>query len=145
MQDATRVEQPKPEWAHFDDRARNTMYAAREAARAGNHGHVGTQHILIGLLVDPDCVAPRALGDMGVDVAALTERARMMVPPGAKLTADPALSPRAKEALKRAVDEARGLKAKEIGTEHLLIGLLATGDGMAHAVLTGAGVTLDAA
>jgi ATP-dependent Clp protease ATP-binding subunit ClpC len=146
MQDTTRVEQAKPEWAHFDERARNTMYAAREEARARNHSQVGTQDILAGLLLDPDCVAHRALGDLGVDVGALTERARTIVPPGpAPVTSDPALSPRAKNALTLAVDEARRLKAREIGTEHLLIGLLAVGDGMVHAALTEAGVTLDTA
>jgi ATP-dependent Clp protease ATP-binding subunit ClpC len=145
MQDATRVEQPKPEWAGFDERARNTMYAARDEALVQKHGHVGTEHVLVGLLRDPDCVARRALGDLGVDVSTLEERARTMVPPGDTLiAADPALSPRAKKALTLAVDEDRRLKAKNIGTEHLLVGLLAAGDGMAYAALTEAGVTLAA-
>jgi ATP-dependent Clp protease ATP-binding subunit ClpC len=146
MQDATRVQQPHAEWAGFDERARNTMYAARDEARAQNRGLVGTEHILLGLLLDPDCVARRALGDLGVDAGALAERARTIVPPGsAPVAGDPALSPRAKNALTLAVDEARRLEAKTIGTGHLLIGLLAAGDGMACAALTAAGATLDAA
>ena len=145
MQDATRVEQAHSRFDGFDEHARNTMYAAREEARAGNHVHVGTQHILAGFLQNPDCVASQALGDLGVDAAALTQRARTIVPPGsAPLAGDPVLSPRAVNALELAVDDARRLKAKAVGTEHLLVGLLATSDGMAHAALTEAGVTLDA-
>lgn len=143
MQDATQVKQPKPEWAGFDERARKTMYSAREEARAGNHAHVGTQHILVGLLLDPDCVASRSLADLGVEAHGLIERARSIVQAGpAPLTSDPVLSPRAKNALHLTVDEARGLKAKEVSTEHLLVGLLAAGEGMACAALTEAGVTL---
>jgi ATP-dependent Clp protease ATP-binding subunit ClpC len=145
MQGATQVERHS-EWAGFDERARNTMYAARDEARAQKHGHVGTEHVLAGLLRDPDCVARRALGDLGVDVGALCERARTIVPPGrAPIAGDPTLSPRAKKALTLAVDEARRLKDKNVGTEHLLVGLLAAGDGMAYTVITAAGVTLDAA
>ena len=146
MQDATRVEQPHSEFAGFDERARNTMYAARDEALALNHGHVGTEHVLVGLLRDSDCVARRALGDLGVDASALAERARTIVPPGrAPTTRDPALSPRAKKALMLAVDEARLLKAQTVGTEHLLAGLLAAGDGVAYTTLSDAGVTLAAA
>jgi ATP-dependent Clp protease ATP-binding subunit ClpC len=145
MQEATQVER-HAEWAGFDARARNTMYAARDEARARNQRHVGTQHVLFGLLLDPDCAANRALGDLGVDVGALAERARTIVPPGrAPIAGAPTLSPRAKKALMLAVDEARRLKGKNIGTEHLLVGLLASGDGMANTVLAAAGVTLDAA
>ncbi len=145
MQDTTQLDQ-REEWAGFDERARTTMYAARDEARALNHGHVGTEHVLFGLLRDHASVARQALGDLGVDVGALAARARTIMPPGAALIAgEPTLTPRAKKALTLAVDEARRLKHKQIGTEHLLVGLLAAGDGKAHAALTEVGVTLDAA
>ncbi len=146
MQDTTQLKQRDTEWAHFDERARTTMYAARNEAHALNHGHVGTEHVLFGLLRDPDSVARQALGALGVDAGVLAERARTIVPPGsAPIAGEPALTPRAKRALTLAVDEARRLKHKQIGTEHLLVGLLAAGDGMAHTALTEAGVTVDAA
>lgn len=79
-------------------------------------------------------------------MGALAERARTIAPPGPALIAgEPALTPRARRVLALAVDEARRLKHKQIGTEHLLVGLLAAGDGMAYATLTDACVTLDAA
>jgi len=145
MSDPTPVEERRPEWGGFDEAAVTTMHAAREEARARNHEYVGTEDVLIGLLFDPDYVARRALGDLGVDVGALTAGARTSVPPGAAPPGtDPVLSPRAKNALMLAVDEARRLNAREVGTEHLLIGLLGTSDGRAHTALTDAGITLDA-
>jgi excisionase family DNA binding protein len=130
----------------LSDEARAVMDTAREEARALNHEHVGTEHVLAALASDPSGTGAELIAMLDVDVAALAESARSIVEPGPPLTATAlTFTPRIKQILALAVEESRTLGATAVAPEHLLLALLAAGQGMAYTVLTRAGVTLDAA
>jgi excisionase family DNA binding protein len=137
---------PLPGSELLTDEARAVIDAAGDEARALNHDHVGTEHVLAALARDPSGAAAQLLAGLGIDIAAVADAARTIVDAGPPLTASAlTFTPRIKQMLSLAVEESRTMGDAQVGSEHLLLAILAAGEGMAHTVLSRAGVTLDAA
>ena len=124
-------------WERFTERAKHVVSAAREEAVRLGSDYVRTEHILLGLCREPEGIAARALEGLGADVEALAAEIEQQVQPGTSTTTseDITFTPRAKKVLELAVDEARRFNHNYIGTEHILLGLLKEGEGIAAKVL----------
>jgi ATP-dependent Clp protease ATP-binding subunit ClpC len=124
----------------FTDRARRSVVFAQEEARLLDHNYIGTEHILLGLLRQEDGVAARALSSLGVSVEAARGQVRMIIGEG---TTAPGhhipFTPRAKKVLELSLREALQLGHNYIGTEHVLLGLIREGEGVAVQVLEALG------
>jgi len=130
----------------FSDRGRRVVVLAQEEARALNHDYIGTEHILLGLLAEPDGVASRALRGMRVDLSTARRRVEEIIGRGqVPAHGREPFTPRAKKVFEYSLREAIELKHDHIGTEHLLLALLREGEGVACQVLTQLGVGFDAA
>ncbi len=128
----------------FSERARRVLSLAQEEAQRFNHNYIGTEHILLGLVRESEGVAARVLSSLTVDLAKVRSAVEFIIGRGEKPPqGDIGLTPRAKKVVELAVDEARRMNHTYIGTEHLLIGLLREGEGVAAGVLESLGVTLD--
>jgi ATP-dependent Clp protease ATP-binding subunit ClpA len=130
----------------FSAHARRVLTHAQEEAAAARHGHIGTEHLLLGLLRDEAGVGGQALGELGVEPARAREAIEAAVPPGTEATEGPLVpTARVKKVIELAFEESRRLGRPYVGSEHLLLGLLAEGHGVAARVLNETGVTLDSA
>ena len=130
----------------FSERARRVLSLAQEEAQHFNHNYIGTEHVLLGLVREPEGVGTRVLISMGIDLSKIRSAVEFIIGRGEKPTSgDVGLTPRAKKVIELAVDEARQMSHQYIGTEHLLIGLLREGEGVAAGVLESLSVTLDKA
>ena len=128
----------------FTKRARRVLTLAQEEAQRLNHNYIGTEHLLLGLVREENGVAVRVLRDLGVDPRQIRERVERTVGRGQRaMYGKLSLTPRTKRVIELAVDEARRLGHHYIGTEHLLLGLVRAGEGVAVDVLKGLGVGLD--
>lgn len=128
----------------FTERAHRVLRLAQEEARHLNHPAVGTEHLLLGLLRDGDSVAARALASLGVNLKAAREEVRKIVRPGeGSPKGELGLTPRAKRVLELAQEEARRQGVNYVGTEHILLGLMEEGEGLAAQVLASLGLTAD--
>ncbi len=128
----------------FTKRARRVLTLAQEEAQRLNHNYIGTEHLLLGLVREENGVAVRVLRDLGVDPKQVRERVERTVGRGQRpMYGKLSLTPRTKRVIELAVDEARRLGHHYIGTEHLLLGLVRAGEGVAVDVLKGLGVGLD--
>ncbi len=124
-------------------RARVLTLAQDEAQRF-NHGYIGTEHLLLGLVRENDGVAVQVLRTMNVDLAKVRTAIEFIIGAGDKpAMGEIGLTPRAKRVIELAIDEARRLGHDYIGTEHLLLGLVREGEGIAAGVLESLGVSLD--
>ncbi len=129
----------------FTKKARRVLSLANEEAQALNHGYIGTEHLLLGLVGVGVGVAARVLKDLGVDLPKVRTAVEDIVGRGKRATLGRiGLTPRTKRVIELAVDEARRLGHHYIGTEHLLLGLAREGNGIAADVLASLGVSLDA-
>ncbi len=124
-------------WERFTERAKHVVSAAREEATRLGSEYVRTEHILLGLCREPEGIAARALENLGVDIEALAIEIEQQVQPGSAVVSgdEIAFTPRAKKVLELAVEEARRFNHSYIGTEHILLGLLKEGEGIAAKVL----------
>ncbi|SRR5579884_1523128 len=129
----------------FTQRARKALDLSGEEARRLQHSYIGTEHLLLGLLREGGGIAARGLRNLGVEL----EQARLRVEqitgvgePG-NVVQQPGLTPRAKKTIELAVDEARKLGHHYLGTEHLLMGIVREGEGLACEVLKMLGVALE--
>ena len=130
----------------FSERARRVLSLAQEEAQNFNHNYIGTEHILLGLVREQDCVAAKVLVNLGVQLNKVRSAVEFIIGRGEKSSSgEIGLTPRAKKVIELAVDEARRLNHQYIGTEHLMIGLLREGDGVAAGVLESLGVNLEKA
>ena len=130
----------------FSERARRILSLAQEEAQNFNHNYIGTEHILLGLVREPDCVAAKVLVNLDVQLNKVRSAVEFIIGRGERsASGEIGLTPRAKKVIELAVDEARRLNHQYIGTEHLLIGLLREGDGVAAGVLESLGVNLEKA
>ena len=128
----------------FSERARRVLSLAQEEAQRFNHNYIGTEHILLGLVRETEGVAARVLSSLSVDLTKVRSAVEFIIGRGEKpAQGEIGLTPRAKKVVELAVDEARRMNHTYIGTEHLLIGLLREGEGVAAGVLESLGVTLD--
>ena len=128
----------------FSERARRVLSLAQEEAQRFNHNYIGTEHILLGLVRETDGVAAKVLSNLGVELNKVRSAVEFIIGRGERSNSgEIGLTPRAKKVIELAVDEARRLNHHYIGTEHLLIGLMREGEGVAAGVLESLGVNLD--
>lgn len=130
----------------FTERARKTLAYAQEEARRFNHNYIGTEHILLGLLRDEESVAAKVLHSLDVDLLRVRNAVEFIIGRGDHMVlGDVGLTPRSKKVIELAVDEARRLNHHYVGTEHLLLGLVREGEGIAAGALESLGVTMASA
>jgi hypothetical protein len=127
----------------FTDRARRVLVLAQEEARLLDHNFIGTEHLLLGLIHESEGVAAQALQAMGISLEAVRVRVDETVgPPGSPSSGPAPFTPRAKKVLELSLREALQLGHNYIGTEHLLLGLVREGEGVAAQVLVSLGADL---
>jgi ATP-dependent Clp protease ATP-binding subunit ClpC len=127
----------------FTDRARRVVVLAQEEARMLNHDHIGTEHILLGLIHEGEGVACRALRSLGVSLEAVRGRVQETVGEGTSApTGHITFTPRAKKVLELSLKECQQLGHHYIGTEHILLGLIREG-GVGAKTLNAMGISLD--
>jgi ATP-dependent Clp protease ATP-binding subunit ClpA len=127
----------------FTDSARAAIVQAQEEARTLSHNYIGTEHILLSLLADGQCLATRTLESLSVSPEALREQVLGMIGTGqARPSGHIPFTPRAKKVLELSLREALQLGDNHIGTEHILLGLIREGDGVAAQAVAVIGVTL---
>ena len=127
----------------FTDRARRVLVLAQEEARLLNHNFIGTEHILLGLIHEGEGVAAKALESLGISLEAVREKVEETIgPAGTAGTGSPPFTPRAKKVLELSLREALQLGHNYIGTEHMLLGLVREGEGVAAQVLVNLGADL---
>ena len=128
----------------FTERARRVLTLAQEEAQRFNHNYIGTEHLLLGLVREGDGVAAKVLANLGVELSKVRSAVEFIIGRGDRaVLGEIGLTPRAKKVIELAVDEARRLNHHYIGTEHLLLGLVREGEGIAAGVLESLGVNLE--
>ena len=128
----------------FSERARRVLTSAQEEAQNLNHSYIGTEHILLGLIREEEGVAAKVLMNLGISLGKVRSAVEFIIGRGEKSSVgEIGLTPRAKRVIELAIDEARNLGHNYIGTEHLLLGLLHEGEGVAAGVLDSFGITLE--
>ena len=128
----------------FSGRARRVLSLAQEQAQRFNHNYIGTEHILLGLVLETEGVAAGVLSSLSVDLNKVRSGVEFIIGRGEKpAQGEIGLTTSAKKVVELAVDEFRRMNHTYIGTEHLLIGLLREGEGVAAGVLESLDVTLD--
>ncbi|WP_018024851.1 ATP-dependent Clp protease ATP-binding subunit [Corynebacterium ulceribovis] len=127
----------------FTDRARRVIVLAQDEARSLNHNYIGTEHILLGLIHEGEGVAAKALESMGISLDAVRSEVEELIGKGAQPPSGHIpFTPRAKKVLEYSLREALQLGHKYIGTEHILLGLIREGEGVAAQVLVKLGADL---
>ena len=128
----------------FTERARKVLSLAQEEAQRFQHNYIGTEHLLLGLVREGEGVAAKVLSNLGVELYKVRGAVEFIIGRGDRIVlGEVGLTPRAKKVLELAVDEARRLNHHYIGTEHLLLGLVREGEGIAAGVLESLGVNLE--
>ena len=129
----------------FTDRARRVVVRAQEEAGALNHDFIGTEHILLGLVHEGQGLGAKALESLGISPETVRERVEDAVPAGQhpRPAGHIPFTPGGKKVLELSLSEAKLLGHPYVGTEHILLGLLREGDGVAVQVLTALGADLD--
>ena len=127
----------------FTDRARRVVVLAQEEARSLNHNYIGTEHILLGLLNEGEGIAAKALESLGIGLDSVRDEVVKIIGPGQQSpTGHIPFTPRAKKVLELSLREALQLGHNYIGTEHILLGLIREGEGVAAQVLQQLGAEL---
>jgi ATP-dependent Clp protease ATP-binding subunit ClpC len=127
----------------FTDRARRVLVLAQEEARLLNHSFIGTEHILLGLIHENEGVAAKGLASLDISLEAVRQKVEETIGmAGSDPSGSPPFTPRAKKVLELALREALQLSHSYIGTEHLLLGLVREGEGVAATVLVSLGADL---
>ncbi len=135
---------PHGRFEKFSEGARSVLSHAQEEAQWFNHNYIGTEYILLGLVREPEGVAAKVLTNLGVELSKVRSAVEFIIGSGERPgPGDIGLTPRAKKVIELAVDEARRLSHHYIGTEHLLIGIMREGEGVAAGVLESMGVNLE--
>ena len=128
----------------FTERARRVLTLAQEEAQRFQHNYIGTEHLLLGLVREGEGVAAKVLTNLGIQLNDVRRAVEYIIGRGDRVApGDIGLTPRAKKVIELAVDEAKLMKHQYIGTEHLLLGLVREGEGIAAGVLEGMGVKLE--
>jgi ATP-dependent Clp protease ATP-binding subunit ClpC len=131
-------------YSKFTKRAKQVLQLAAEEARAFNHPYIGTEHILLGLIRESEGIAARVLDELGVKLPQARSAVEFIVGSGdSTMVTDQELTARAQKVIKYAIEEANRLNHHYIGTEHLLLGLVRNGEGVATGVLDILGVSLE--
>jgi hypothetical protein len=128
----------------FTDRARQVVVLAQEEARRLDHNYIGTEHILLGLISEGGGVAARALESLGIGLDAVRQQVEEIIGQGQQAPSGHIpFTPRAKKVLELSLRESMQLGHTYIGTEHILLGLVREGDGVAAQVLVRLGADLN--
>ena len=128
----------------FTDRARRVVVLAQEEARMLNHNYIGTEHILLGLIHEGEGVAAKALESLGISLEAVRQQVEEIIGQGQQAPSGHIpFTPRAKKVLELSLRESLQLGHNYIGTEHILLGLIREGEGVAAQVLVKLGADLD--
>ena len=128
----------------FTDRARRVVVLAQDEARMLNHNFIGTEHILLGLIREGEGVAANALESLGISLDVVRQQVEEIIGQGQEAPSGHIpFTPRAKKVLELSLREALQLGHNYIGTEHILLGLIREGDGVAAQVLVKLGADLD--
>jgi len=128
----------------FTDRARRVVVLAQEEARGLNHPYIGTEHILLGLIQEREGVGAQALINNGVSLEVARDQVREVIGQGTGAPPDHIpFTPRAKKVLELSLREALQLGHDYIGTEHIVLGMLREGEGVAAQLLVRFGLTMD--
>jgi len=141
-----RVRKARSMFERFTERARRVVVLAQDEARMLNHDWIGTEHLLLGLIGEGGGVAARALESLGISLDAVRHQVEEIIGQGGQAPPEHMpFTPRAKKVLELAFREARALGHDYIGTEHILLGLIREGDGVAAQVLVRLGADLNRA
>jgi catechol 2,3-dioxygenase-like lactoylglutathione lyase family enzyme len=128
----------------FDDRAKRVLALAQDEAIRFNHRYIGTEHLLLALVREGQSVAARALDALGIKLSSVRSAVELKVKRGdPPAPSEITLSPGVKKVIDLAIDEARRLGHSHVGPEHLLLGLLGEGEGIAAGVLQSLGASLE--
>jgi ATP-dependent Clp protease ATP-binding subunit ClpC len=128
----------------FTDRARRVVVCAQEEARALDHNYIGTEHILLGLVRESGGVAVKALESLGISLETVRQRVEEIIGRGQHTPSGHIpFTPRAKKVMELSLRESRQLGHNYIGTEHILLGLISEGEGVAAQVLASLGAEHD--
>ncbi|MCL6636161.1 MAG: ATP-dependent Clp protease ATP-binding subunit ClpC, partial [Peptococcaceae bacterium] len=131
-------------FGRFTQRAQKVLFLAQEEARRLNYPYVGTEHLLLGLIREGEGVAAKTLASLGIDADKVRATVEQMVEKvSGPMPQEIPLTPRAKRVLELAVDEARRMGHNYVGTEHLLLGLIREGEGVAARALASLGADLN--
>ncbi len=130
-------------FGRFTERAQKVLFLAQEEAKRLNHNFVGTEHLLLGLVREGEGIAAKSLQKLGVDLAKVRQEVEKIIGKGDKpVLQSVSYTPRAKKVIELAIEEGRNLGHNYGGTEHLLLGLIREGEGIAARVLGNLGVDL---
>jgi len=132
-------------FGRFTERAQKVLALAQEEAIRLNHNNVGTEHILLGLVREGEGIAAKALFALGITPDKIQSEVEKLIGTGAAYTQAPPYTPRAKKVIELSMDEARKMGHSYVGTEHILLGLIREGEGVAARVLSNLGVNLNKA
>jgi len=128
----------------FTDRARGVVVLAEEEARILNHDYIGTEHILLGLIHEGDGVAAKTLESLGISLQAVRQEVEETIGQGEQVPSEGiAFTPRAKKVFELSLRESLQLGQHCVGPEHILLGLIREGDGLASQVLVKLGADLN--
>jgi excisionase family DNA binding protein len=128
----------------FTKRARHVLTLAQEEAQRFQHNYIGTEHLLLGLVREEEGIAAQVLSNLGIEVDQVRHAVEAIIGRGERLVlGELGLTPRAKKVMELAMEEARRLNQRLIGTEHLLLGLIREGEGIAAGVLENLGLQLE--
>src|SRR5215471_1194954 len=131
-------------YERFTDRARRAVVQAQEEARMLSHNYIGTEHILLGLIHERDGMAARALESLGISLDVVRQQVEELIGRGQQAPPEHIpFTPRSKKVLELSLREALQLGHDYIGTEHILLGLIREGDGVAALVLVKLGGDLN--
>ena len=123
-------------FGRFTERAQQVLVLAQEEARRMNHNFIGTEHLLLGLVREGSGIAARALQNMDVDLSGLRAEVERIAPKGEKIVQQGiSYTPRAKRVVELAIEESQNLGHNYVGTEHIMLGLVREGEGIAAQVL----------
>ena len=128
----------------FTERAKKVLVYAQDEATRFNHNYIGTEHLLLGLVREGDGIAAQSLTNLGVELNKVRSAVEFIIGRGERMVVgEITLTPRAKRVIELSIEEARRLGHNYIGTEHLLLGLVREGEGIAAGVLESLGINLE--
>ncbi|SDO63388.1 ATP-dependent protease ATP-binding subunit ClpC [Alkalicoccus daliensis] len=132
-------------FGRFTERAQKVLALAQEEAARLGHSNIGTEHILLGLVREGEGIAAKALTGLGLGAEKIQTEVENLIGRGDEVTKQIHYTPRAKKVIELSMDEARKLGHSYVGTEHILLGLIREGEGVAARVLNNLGVSLNKA
>ena len=129
-------------FGRFTERAQKVISFSQQMAQQLGHNYVGTEHLLLGIIKEEESIAAKALKNLGIEIEQVQQRIVQSVGVGDKPSELLGYTPRTKKVFELSIGEARSLNHNYVGTEHLLLGIIKAGDGIATKILTELGASL---